>query len=67
VDVEELAGRFAIYPHTAAKLAYLYGTKASDVLLLAQENPKYKMEVCSCESIPEVAIRYSIRMNGPER
>jgi glycerol-3-phosphate dehydrogenase len=61
VDVEHLAGRFGIYAHTAAKLAYLYGTKASDVLTLANESPQYKMEVCSCESIPEAAIRYSIR------
>jgi glycerol-3-phosphate dehydrogenase len=61
VNVEELAGKFGIYPHMAAKLAYLYGTRANDVLMLSQENSKYKMEVCSCESIPEAAIRYSIR------
>ncbi|WXG47483.1 MAG: FAD-dependent oxidoreductase [Candidatus Atabeyarchaeum deiterrae] len=61
VNVERLAGAFGIYPHMAAKLAYLYGTKASDVLMLTQENPQYKMEVCNCESIPEAAIRYSIR------
>jgi glycerol-3-phosphate dehydrogenase len=61
VDVNQLAKQFGIYPHVAAKLAYLYGTKAIDVLGLAAENPEYKMEVCSCESIPEAAIRYSIR------
>jgi glycerol-3-phosphate dehydrogenase len=61
VDVNQLAGKFGVYPHVAAKLAYLYGTKANDVLSLTEENPEYKMEVCSCESIPEAAIRYSIR------
>ena len=61
VNVEQLANKFGIYPHVASKLAYLYGTKANDVLMLTQENPHYKMEVCSCESIPEAAIRYSIR------
>jgi glycerol-3-phosphate dehydrogenase len=61
VDVDQLASKFGIYPHVAAKLAYLYGTKASDVLMLTEENPQYKMEVCNCESIPEAAIRYSIR------
>jgi glycerol-3-phosphate dehydrogenase len=61
VDVNGLAAKFAVYPHVARKLAYLYGTKANDVLGLAQENPQYKMEVCNCESIPEAAIRYSIR------
>nr|MDO8133569.1 FAD-dependent oxidoreductase [Candidatus Njordarchaeum guaymaensis] len=61
VDVNELATKFGVYPHVARKLAYLYGTMASDVLRLAEENPRYKMEVCNCESIPEAAIRYSIR------
>jgi glycerol-3-phosphate dehydrogenase len=61
VDVNAIASKFRVYPHVAAKLAYLYGTKATDVLSLIKKNPKYKMEVCSCESIPEAAIRYSIR------
>jgi glycerol-3-phosphate dehydrogenase len=61
VDVDLLAKRFGVYPHVAAKLAYLYGTKATDVLSLTTRNPEYKMEVCGCESIPEAAIRYSIR------
>jgi len=61
VDVDRLATKFGIYPHVARKLAYLYGTKATDVLSLAEENPQYKMEICNCESILEAAIRYSIR------
>jgi glycerol-3-phosphate dehydrogenase len=61
VDANLLAKQFGVYPHVVAKLAYLYGTKANDVLSLAAENPEYKVEVCGCESIPEAAIRYSIR------
>jgi glycerol-3-phosphate dehydrogenase len=61
VDVNELTTTFSVYPHVARKLVYLYGTKANDVLGLEQKNPQYKMEVCNCESIPEAAIRYSIR------
>jgi glycerol-3-phosphate dehydrogenase len=61
VNVSEVAAKFGVYPHVAAKLAYLYGTKAVDVLSLGDGNPQCKMEVCNCESIPEAAIRYSIR------
>jgi glycerol-3-phosphate dehydrogenase len=61
VDADQLANQFGVYPHVAAKLAYLYGSKATDVLSLATQNPEYRMEVCGCESIPEAAIRYSIR------
>jgi glycerol-3-phosphate dehydrogenase len=61
IDVNLLAGQFGVYPHVVSKLAYLYGTKANDVLSLVAQNPEYKAEVCGCESIPEAAIRYSIR------
>ncbi len=65
VNIEALAKKYGVPMHTLERMRARRGTEIEAILDLAQENPEWKTNICTCEPVTEAEIRYAIREEFP--
>jgi glycerol-3-phosphate dehydrogenase len=61
VKAEDLAEKYHIPLYAAHRLIYRHGSRATEVLKLAQTHPSHRNVICECDPVLEGEIRYAIR------